>query len=39
MRWLAAAAGELHRILLLGGSFLDPEDRRRGYEGGRLRLT
>ena len=39
MRWLAAAAGELHRILLLGGSFLNPADRRRGYEGGRLRLT
>lgn len=38
MRWLAAAVGELHRILLLGGCFLYPADRRKGYENGRLRL-
>lgn len=38
MRWLAAAVGELHRILLQGGAFLYPADRRRGYENGRLRL-
>jgi fructose-1,6-bisphosphatase I len=38
MRWLAAAVGELHRILLLGGVFLYPADRRPGYENGRLRL-
>lgn len=38
MRWLAAAVGELHRILLLGGCFLYPADRRTGYENGRLRL-
>lgn len=38
MRWLAAAVGELHRILLQGGAFLYPADRRRGYETGRLRL-
>ncbi len=38
MRWLAAAVGELHRILLLGGCFLYPGDARPGYERGRLRL-
>lgn len=38
MRWLAAAVGELHRILLQGGTFLYPADRRKGYERGRLRL-
>ncbi|KGJ03906.1 fructose-1,6-bisphosphatase I [Paracoccus halophilus] len=38
MRWLAAAVGELHRILLQGGAFLYPADRRAGYENGRLRL-
>ena len=37
MRWLAAAVGELHRILLLGGCFLYPADRRKGYDTGRLR--
>ncbi|WP_339107043.1 class 1 fructose-bisphosphatase [Thioclava sp. GXIMD4216] len=39
MRWLAAAVGELHRILLKGGAFLYPQDARKGYENGRLRLT
>lgn len=38
MRWLAAAVGELHRILLNGGAFLYPADARKGYENGRLRL-
>ncbi|MDX5401280.1 MAG: class 1 fructose-bisphosphatase [Rhodobacterales bacterium] len=38
MRWLAAAVGELHRILLQGGAFLYPADRRKGYDRGRLRL-
>lgn len=38
MRWLAAAVGELHRILLQGGAFLYPADRRKGYHHGRLRL-
>lgn len=38
MRWLAAAVGELHRILLVGGFFMYPADRRNGYENGRLRL-
>jgi len=39
MRWLAAAVGELHRILLQGGMFMYPADIRRGYERGRLRLV
>lgn len=39
MRWLAAAVGELHRILLEGGAFLYPGDRRDGYREGRLRLA
>lgn len=38
MRWLAAAVGELHRILLRGGAFVYPSDRRPGYGAGRLRL-
>lgn len=38
MRWLAAAVGDLHRILLQGGVFLYPADSRKGYENGRLRL-
>ena len=37
MRWLAAAAGDLHRILIEGGAFLYPADARKGYERGRLR--
>lgn len=39
MRWLAAAVGELHRILLNGGAFLYPADRRPGYGNGKLRLV
>lgn len=31
--------GELHRIVLQGGAFLYPADRRKGYENGRLRLA
>lgn len=38
MRWLGAAVGDMHRILLQGGVFLYPADRRKGYESGRLRL-
>lgn len=38
MRWLAAAVGELHRILNQGGVFLYPEDRRPGFQKGHLRL-
>ena len=35
----AAAVGELHRILLKGGAFMYPADRRDGYREGRLRLA
>lgn len=38
MRWLAAAVGELHRILRQGGMFFYVADSRPGNEGGRLRL-
>lgn len=38
MRWLAAAVGDLHRILLKGGAFLYPADGRPGYAEGKLRL-
>lgn len=38
MRWLAAAVGELHRIIERGGLFMYPADPRPGYEQGRLRL-
>jgi fructose-1,6-bisphosphatase I len=37
MRWLAALAGETHRIFGRGGIFFYPADRRKGYERGRLR--
>jgi fructose-1,6-bisphosphatase I len=39
MRWLAAAVGELHRILRRGGMFFYVGDRRPGYAAGRLRLV
>ena len=39
MRWLAAAVGELHRILRRGGMFFYAGDRRPGYGKGRLRLV
>jgi len=38
MRWLAAAVGDLHRILRQGGAFFYVADGRAGSEGGRLRL-
>lgn len=38
MRWIAAAVGDLHRILLKGGAFLYPADARPGYADGHLRL-
>ncbi len=38
MRWVACLVGETHRILMRGGVFLYPADRRPGYESGRLRL-
>ena len=37
MRWLAALAGETHRIFARGGIFFYPADQRKGYERGRLR--
>jgi fructose-1,6-bisphosphatase I len=38
MRWIAAAVGDLHRILRQGGVFLYPADRRPSHAEGRLRL-
>lgn len=38
MRWIAAAVGDLHRILMQGGVFLYPADTRPGYAQGHLRL-
>ena len=38
MRWIAAAVGDLHRILMQGGVFLYPSDTRPGYGDGHLRL-
>lgn len=39
MRWIAAAVGDLHRILRRGGLFMYPADTRPGYEGGFLRMA
>jgi len=39
MRWIAAAVGDLHRILRRGGVFMYPGDSRAGYERGFLRLA
>ncbi|WP_353226484.1 class 1 fructose-bisphosphatase [Novosphingobium sp.] len=39
MRWIASLVAEAHRILVRGGVFLYPGDRRRGYAQGRLRLV
>ncbi|WFE76508.1 class 1 fructose-bisphosphatase [Roseinatronobacter sp. S2] len=39
MRWIAAAVGDLHRVLRRGGLFLYPADARPGYERGYLRLA
>lgn len=38
MRWVASLVAEAYRILLRGGVFLYPGDRRPGYADGRLRL-
>lgn len=38
MRWIAAVAGDAHRVLRRGGLYMYPKDRRKGYESGRLRL-
>lgn len=37
-RWLGCVVAEAYRILLRGGIYLYPGDRREGYERGRLRL-
>jgi fructose-1,6-bisphosphatase I len=39
MRWIAAAVGDLHRILRRGGVFMYPADARPGYQAGYLRLV
>ena len=39
MRWIASLVAEAYRILIRGGVFLYPADRRRGYTHGRLRLV
>jgi fructose-1,6-bisphosphatase I len=39
MRWNASLVASCHRILIRGGIFLYPADRRRGFAKGRLRLT
>lgn len=38
-RWVAAVVADAFRILVRGGIYLYPGDRRRGYTDGRLRLT
>lgn len=39
MRWTASPVAEFYRILIRGGVFLYPGDKRRGYTQGRLRLV
>ncbi len=39
MRWVASLVAETHRVLMRGGIFLYPSDRRPGYERGRLRMV
>lgn len=38
MRWIAAVAQDVYRILMRGGIYLYPADDRPGYRSGRLRL-
>jgi fructose-1,6-bisphosphatase I/sedoheptulose-1,7-bisphosphatase len=38
MRWIAAVVAEAHRILMRGGVFLYPRDRKDASKAGRLRL-
>ena len=38
MRWIASLAAEAHRILMRGGVFLYPRDRKEPEQSGRLRL-
>ena len=39
MRWIASLVAETYRILMRGGVFLYPGDRRKGYGDGRMRLV
>ncbi|YBV97908.1 class 1 fructose-bisphosphatase [Phyllobacteriaceae bacterium JZ32] len=39
MRWIASLVAEAYRILVRGGVFLYPGDRRKGYGAGRIRLV
>ncbi|MDP9338219.1 MAG: fructose-1,6-bisphosphatase [Acidobacteriota bacterium] len=38
MRWTASSIADAYRILVRGGAFLDPGDRRHGHADSRLRL-
>jgi fructose-1,6-bisphosphatase I len=38
MRWTGSFVAEIYRILVRGGIYLYPGDRRKGYRNGRLRL-
>jgi fructose-1,6-bisphosphatase I len=39
MRWIASLVADCYRILMRGGVYLYPGDRRKGYGQGRLRLV
>lgn len=39
MRWIASLVADTYRILIRGGVFLYPQDSRKGYRNGRLRLV
>ncbi|MFN3868525.1 MAG: class 1 fructose-bisphosphatase [Hyphomicrobiaceae bacterium] len=39
MRWVASMVAEAYRILVRGGVYIYPRDKRAGYENGRLRLV
>ena len=39
MRWVGSLVADCYRILIRGGVFLYPQDIRKGYEKGRLRLV
>lgn len=39
MRWIASLVADCYRILIRGGVFLYPADRRKGYGSGRIRLV
>ncbi|PRD41440.1 class 1 fructose-bisphosphatase [Phyllobacterium phragmitis] len=39
MRWVASLVAEAYRILVRGGVFLYPGDKRKGYGSGRIRLV